>query len=65
MGTTDYEIEEVPLDRSQAAITKFYPEIRARKLKPMYARSHPLAGLDTASFGRVTEGMENPRHPKK
>jgi len=65
MGTTDYLIEEVPLDRSQAAIARFYPEVRARKLKPMYAKNHPLAGLDTASFGKVTEGMENPRHPKK
>ncbi|MBU0734117.1 MAG: DUF362 domain-containing protein [Proteobacteria bacterium] len=65
MGTTDYVIEEVPLDRSQAAIAKFYPEVRAKKLKPMYASNHPLSGLDTASFGKVTEGVENPRHPKK
>jgi len=65
LGTTDYVIEEVPLDRSQAAIAKFYPEIRARKLKPMYERNHPLSGLDTASFGKSTEGVENPRHPKK
>ena len=65
MGTTDYVIEEVPLDRSQAAIAKFYPGVSARKLKPMYARNHPLAGVDTASFGRTTEGMENPIHPKK
>jgi hypothetical protein len=65
LGTIDYVIEEVPLDRSQAAIAKFYPEIRARKLKPMYERNHPLSGLDTASFGKSTEGVENPRHPKK
>ena len=65
MGTTDYVIEEVPLDRSQAAIAKFYPEVRARKLKPMYAKNHPLSGLDTASFGKTTEGVENPRYPKK
>ena len=65
MGTTDYEIEEVPLDRSQKTIAKYYPEIRARKLKAMYAENHPLAGLDTASFGKPTEGVENPRHPKK
>jgi uncharacterized Fe-S center protein len=65
MGTTDYEIEEVPMDRSQKTIAKYYPEIPARRLKPMYAENHPLAGLDTASFGRPTEGVENPRHPKK
>jgi uncharacterized protein len=65
LGTTDYEIEEVPLDRSQQTIAKYYPEIPARKLKPMYAENHPLAGLDTASFGKPTEGVENPRHPKK
>jgi len=65
LGTTDYEIEEVPLDRSQKTIAKYYPEIPARKLKPMYAENHPLAGLDTASFGKPTEGVENPRHPKK
>ena len=58
-------IEEVPLDRSQAAIEKFYPEVRAKKLKPMYAKNHPLKGIDTKSFGRVTEGVKNPRHPKK
>jgi uncharacterized protein len=65
LGVPEYEFEQVPLDRSQAAILKFYPEVRARKLKPMYARKHPLSGLDTASFGRTTEGMENPIHPKK
>jgi len=65
LGTTDYEIEEVPLDRSQQTIAKYYPEIPARKLKPMYAENHPLAGLDTASFGKPSEGVENPRHPKK
>jgi uncharacterized protein len=65
MGTTDYEIEEVPMDRSQKTIAKYYPEIPARRLKPMYAENHPLAGLDTASFGKPTQGVENPRHPKK
>jgi uncharacterized Fe-S center protein len=65
LGTVDYEIEEVPLDRSQEAIARFYPEVRARKLKPMYAKNHPLSGLDTASFGRITEGVTHPRHPKK
>ena len=65
LGVPEYEFEPVPLDRSQAAINRFYPEVRARKLKPMYARNHPLAGLDTASFGRTTELMENPIHPKK
>lgn len=65
LGTDKYVIEEVVLNRSQAAISHFYPEVRARKLKGMYARNHPLAGLDTASFGRPTEGVDNPRHPKK
>ncbi|HDM09101.1 MAG TPA: DUF362 domain-containing protein [Desulfobacteraceae bacterium] len=65
MGTTEYELEKVPLDRSQKAIAKFYPEVRAKKLKSMYSKNHPLKGIDTASFGRTTEGMKNPRHPKK
>ncbi|MFO7985265.1 MAG: DUF362 domain-containing protein [Desulfatiglandaceae bacterium] len=65
MGTTDYAIEEVPLDRSQAVIKQFYPEVRADKLKPMYAKNHPLKGLDTASFGKATEGVDSPRYPKK
>jgi uncharacterized protein len=65
LGTTDYRIEEVPLDRSQAAIRRFYPEVRAEKLKAMYARKHPLSGVDTASFGRITEGVDHPRHPRK
>ncbi|MDZ7698808.1 MAG: DUF362 domain-containing protein [Deltaproteobacteria bacterium] len=66
MGTTDYEIEAVEQDRSQAAIRKFYPDgVRADKLKPMYAKNHPLKGLDTASFGRNTEGVDNPRYPRK
>jgi len=65
LGTTDYAIEEVPLDRGQAAISRFYPEVRAEKLKGMYRRHHPLSEIDTASFGRPTEGMEHPKHPKK
>lgn len=65
LGSTEYEIETVPQDRSQEAINEFYPEVRARKLKPMYAKNHPLRGLDTASFGKITEGVTNPRHPKK
>jgi uncharacterized protein len=65
LGSTDYILEKVPLDRSQAAIARFYPEVRGKKLKGMYAKNHPLKGIDSASFGRVTEKMENPRHPKK
>ena len=65
LGSAEYTIEEVPLDRSQAAINTFYPEVAARKLKGMYAKNHPLKGLDTASFGRQTELMKDPRHPKK
>ena len=65
LGTTDYTLEKVALDRSQAAIAKYYPEVRARKLKHMYKRNHPLSGLDTAAFGRTTEGVANPKHPKK
>jgi hypothetical protein len=65
LGSADYKIEEVLLDRSQAAINTFYPEVRAKKLKTMYAKNHPLKGLDTASFGRPTEGVTDHRHPKK
>ncbi|MEW5911650.1 MAG: DUF362 domain-containing protein [Thermodesulfobacteriota bacterium] len=65
LGTDQYELIPVAQDRSQAAIATFYPEVRARKLKAMYARQHPLAGLDTASFGRATEVMQNPIPPKK
>jgi hypothetical protein len=65
MGSDEYTIEEAPLDRSQAAINTFYPEIPARKLKGMYAKNHPLKGLDTASFGRQTELMKDPICPKK
>lgn len=65
LGTVDYVIEEVPLDRTQEAIGRFYPEVRAKKLRTMYKRSHPLSHLDTASFGRTTEGMNNPKHPDK
>jgi uncharacterized protein len=65
LGTTEYQIKKVPLDRSQAAISRFYPEVRAKKLKAMYAKNHPLKGINTASFGRTTEGMADPKHPKK
>ncbi len=65
LGSDVYEIEETPLDRSQAAINTFYPEIPARKLKGMYTKNHPLRGLDTASFGRQTEQMKDPRCPRK
>jgi uncharacterized protein len=66
LGSPNYALKEVPLDRSQGAINRMYLDgVRARKLKPMYERNHPLANLDTASFGRPTDGVENPRHPKK
>jgi hypothetical protein len=66
LGTIDYVIENVPLDRSQAAIAKYYPEgVRAKRLKPIYEKNHPLSGLDPASFGKPTEGVANPRYPKK
>ncbi|MBI4775316.1 MAG: DUF362 domain-containing protein [Deltaproteobacteria bacterium] len=65
LGTDRYELEEVELDRSQETINRYYPEVPARRLKPMYARQHPLAGLDTASFGRPTEGVTSPRYPRK
>ncbi len=65
-GSDEYEIEAVSVDRSRAAIDAVYPNgVRAKKLKTMYANSHPLKGLDTASFGRPTEGATDPRHPKK
>jgi hypothetical protein len=65
LGSAEYELVEVELDRSRKAIETYYPRVAASKLKHMYARQHPLKGVDTASFGRVTEGMDNPRHPKK
>ncbi len=65
LGSTDYAIEDVPLDRSPSAINKFYPEVRARKLKSMYSHHHPLKDLDTASFGLPTEGVNTLRYPKK
>lgn len=65
LGSAECVIEEVALDRSRAAIDALYPEVRARKLKAMYERHHPLEGLDTAAFGRPTEGMADPRPPKK
>jgi len=66
LGAADYVIKEVPLDRSQGAIARLYPEkVRAKKLKPMYEKNHPLSNLDTASFGRPTEGVADPKYPKK
>jgi len=65
LGSSELFIKEVPLDRSQIAISKFYPEVRAKKLKTMYAKNHPLKDQDTSSFGRDTEGVTNPKHPQK
>jgi uncharacterized Fe-S center protein len=65
LGSAQYEIEAVSVDRSQAAIDALYSGVRAKKLKTMYANNHPLKGLDTASFGRPTEGVTDPHHPKK
>jgi uncharacterized protein len=65
LGTSEYELKKLELDRSQATIAKYYPDVRAKKLKEMYAKHHPLADLNTASFGRVTDGVTNPKHPKK
>jgi hypothetical protein len=39
LGTTDYVIEKVILDRSQKVISRFYPEVRAKKIKPMYSKN--------------------------
>jgi hypothetical protein len=64
LGMAEYEIENVSLDRSQAAINRFYPEVRARKLKTMYARNHPLKNLDTASFDALRRGRK-PETPEK
>ncbi|MEW6332642.1 MAG: DUF362 domain-containing protein, partial [Thermodesulfobacteriota bacterium] len=47
LGSADYRIEEAPLDRSRAAIDALYPGVSAKKLKAMYAKNHPLKGLDT------------------
>jgi hypothetical protein len=66
LGSVHYVIEKVPLDRSQEATARFYPEgVRAKRLKPMYQENYPLSGLDTASFGKPTEGVAEPRYPKK
>jgi uncharacterized Fe-S center protein len=66
LGSGRYVIEKVPLERSQEAIARFYPEgVRAKRLKPMYQKNHPLSRLDTMSFGKATEGVTHPRCPKK
>jgi uncharacterized protein len=65
VGTDQYELLNVEMDRSQDTIRKYYPRVAATKLKAMYARNHPLKGVDTASFGRATEGVENPKNPVK
>jgi len=65
VGTDQYEVLSVEQDRSQETIRKYYPRVAATKLKAMYARQHPLKDVDTASFGRPTEGVENPKHPRK
>jgi hypothetical protein len=66
LGKVDYVTENVPLDRSQQAIAKFYPEgVMAKRLKPMYERSHPLRNSDTASFGKPTEGAAHLKYPRK
>ena len=65
LGSAEYDIESVSVDRSRAAIDVLYPEVCARKLRTMYAKNHPLKGLDSVSFGRPTEGVSDPRHPKK
>ena len=65
LGKDSYKIKKVPLDRSQVTINRYYPEVSARKLKNMYAKNHPLHGIDTASFGRTTEGSKKSKHPEK
>ena len=49
-----------------AASAKFYPEgVRAKRLKPMCEKNHPLKSLDNASLGKPTEGVTSPKYPKK
>ncbi len=65
IGSSDYELIRLELDRSQENIKKYYPAVAARWLKPMYAKNHPLKGQDCESFGRQSEGAPNPITPKK
>ena len=65
VGTPEYELTQLELDRGQETIRKYYPRVAARWLKPMYARSHPLKDQDCASFGKMSEGAPNPIIPKK
>jgi hypothetical protein len=65
LGNQEYTIEPLEPDKSKAYMQTIYPVVAADKLKPMYRRQHPLHGLDTASFGKVTPEVENPIHPKK
>lgn len=65
LGAQDYELQPFVPERTKEYMQKMYPVVAADKLKPMYRRQHPLHGLDTASFGRPTEGVENPAFPRK
>ena len=66
LGSSEYIVEKVSLDRSREAIARFYPEgVRAKRLKLMYQKNHPLSGVDTMPFGKPTEGVTHPRYPKK
>lgn len=65
VGTDQYEIIPVEQDRSIQAIATYYPNVPARYLKRVYAKNHPLKGVDCASFGRPSEGVDNPQSPRK
>ena len=65
LGSRDYVLKPFVPDKSKDYMHTVYPYLAANKLRPMYRRQHPLQGVDTSSFGRVTPGVEDPIHPKK
>jgi uncharacterized Fe-S center protein len=54
LGSREYDLREIELDKSKPYWRKVYPRIPAEDLKPMYERQHPLEGVDRESFGRPT-----------
>jgi len=65
LGSAKYTLITKETIKSKEYMEKIYPEISANKLKDMYKRQHPLAGINCHSFGKPTKQVKGVKYPKK
>lgn len=63
LGSVNYELIAMETIKSKEYMEKIYPEVPACKLKNIYKRQHPLAGVNCPSFGKPTRDVEGLKYP--